>query len=47
MAPAKAKRDRWMDNGQSDLYVALCFAGATKTVNFTDGIFWPDYKASS
>ena len=29
VAPAKAKRDRRTDDGQSDPYVALCFAGAT------------------
>ena len=41
VAQAKAKRDRQtdgqidrqMDVGQSDPFVALCFAGATETVN--------------
>ena len=35
VVPAKAKRDRrrdrQIDDGQSDPYVALCFAGTTKT----------------
>ena len=30
VAPAKANLERWMDEGQSNPYVALCFTGATK-----------------
>ena len=30
MTSAKAKGDKQTDDGQSDPYVALCFAGVTK-----------------